>query len=201
MRLPGRAQLKAGLAALAVFVLLLVGLRLRSWLPFIAAALTYLALLWYWRARPAARREVALPDGVSRADLDAALDALAAARRELGALADAAPPADLPLIRRMAALVGAIRLHIEANPAHVPRTRTFVRHTLGRMVAAVAGYVDLTRRAGPGGNGRLSEVARRLEGFVPVLERIDRACVENDLMALEISVEVLDEQLGRDRGA
>ena len=36
---------------------------------------------------------------------------------------------------------------------------------------------------------------------MPVLEKIDRACIEDDLMALEINVEVLDEQLGRDRDA
>jgi hypothetical protein len=73
------------------------------------------------------------------------------------------------------------------------------------MVAAVAGYVDLARRAGPGrdpdarrpdSEDRLAEVSRRLRGFVPALEKIDRACVEDDLLALEISVEVLDEQLG-----
>src|SRR5690606_30606399 len=140
-------------------------------------------------------------DGVARADYEAAVEALGAAGRELRALAVDAPPGDMALIRSMADQVEAIRAHHEANPAHVPRTRTFVRHTLPRMVAAVAGYVDLAGRAGPEGNERLAKVRRRLEGFVPVLERIDRACVENDLMALEISVEVLDEQLGRDRGA
>ena len=196
----GRAQLKAAAAALAVFLALLLGLRLRSWLPFVGAALTYLALLWAFRREPPPR-PVALPEGVGRADYEAAVETLGSAGRELRALAAEAPAGDMALIRRMADRVEAIRAHHEANPAHVPRTRIFVRHTLGRMVAAVAGYVDLAGRAGPEGDGRLAEIRRRLEGFVPVLERIDRACVENDLMALEISVEVLDEQLGRDRGA
>ncbi|HET7410827.1 MAG TPA: hypothetical protein VFJ13_11570, partial [Paracoccaceae bacterium] len=166
---------------------------------FVGAILTYLALLWALRGEPQPPRRAALPDGISRADHDAAIEALAAAGRELRTLAVEAPAEDMALIRRMADLVEAIRGHHEANPAHVPRTRIFVRHTLGRMVAAVAGYVDLARRAGPDGDDRLAEILRRLEGFVPVLERIDRACIENDLMALEISVEVLDEQLGRDR--
>ena len=202
----GRVQLRAGLAALGVFLLLLLGLRLRNWLPFVAAAAVYLGLLWYWRAeswggRPA-RRPVALPDGVSRASYDEALAALGAAERELRALTAAAPAGDVPTVRRMAELVGSIRTHHEANPAHVPRTRAFVRHTLDRMVAAVAGYVDLAGRAAPQKDERderLAEISRRLQGFLPVLERIDRACIENDLMALEISVEVLDEQLDRDR--
>jgi hypothetical protein len=194
----GRAQLKAGAGAIAVFVVLLLGLRLRSWLPFIAAAMTYLGLLWALRAPPRPRR-VALPEGISRADYEAAIRELAAAERELGALAAVAPANDTALVRRMAGLVEAIREHHEANPDHVARTRVFVRHTLGRMVAAVAGYVDLAQRAGPDRDERLAEIRRRLDGFVPVLERIDRACVDNDLMALEISVEVLDEQLGRNR--
>lgn len=199
----GRVQLRAGLVALAIFLLLLLGLRLRNWLPFVAAAAVYLALLWYWRAEPPgdrpARRPVALPDGVSRGAYDEALAALLTAERELAVLTGEAPAQDAPTIRRMVELVGSIRAHHEANPAHVPRTRAFVRHTLGRMVAAIAGYVDLAGRTGPDRDERLAEISRRLQGFVPVLERIDRACIDDDLMALEISVEVLDEQLGRDR--
>ena len=195
----GRVQLRAGLVALAVFLVLLIGFRLRGWLPFTAAALVYLGLLWSWRTQAPAPRPLPLPDGVSRGDLEEALAGLDTAERELRALAVAAPDPDAPLIRRMADLVAAIRQHHEANPAHLLRTRSFVRHTLPWMVAAVAGYVDLAGRTGPDRDERLAEVLRRVEGFVPVLERIDQACVENDLMALEISVEVLDEQLGRDR--
>lgn len=206
----GRVQAVAIGGALAVFLILLLALRLRSWLPFVGAALAYAGLLWaYWpAANPAGRSDrgdPALPDGVSREDYRTAVDALDDARRRLAALAVEAPPADEPPIARMAELVGAIRSHHLANPGHVSRTRSFVRHTLGRMIAAVAAYVDLARRAGPAGpNGgdpdrddRLAEVSRRLEGFVPALERIDRACVDDDLIALEINVEVLDEQLGR----
>ena len=219
MRFGARAQTLAIGGALAVFLVLLLALRLRSWLPFLGAALTYLGLLYACRptdrptdrptAHPAAgharqaERGAALPDGVARDDWQVALDALAGARRELAALAAEAPVAERPMIERMADLVGAIRLHHEANPGHVSRTRSFVRHTLPRMVAAVAGYVDLARRADtrhePGHDARLAAVSRQLRGFVPVLEKIDRACVEDDLMALEVNVEVLNEQLGRDR--
>jgi hypothetical protein len=202
-----RAHALAIAGALGVFLLLLLALRLRSWLPFLGAALTYLGLLYAWRpiTRPRPGRDRAMPEGVGPDDWRAALDALAAAGRELDRLAAEAPGPDAASVRRMAALVGAIRGHLDASPGHVPRTRSFVRHTLPRMVAAVAAYVDLARRAGPAGHpgrdpaseGRLAEVSRRLRGFVPALERIDRACVDDDLLALEITVEVLDEQLGR----
>lgn len=195
----GWAHVKAGLAALAVLLVFFVGLRWRGMFPVIAAGVTYMGLLWAMRPERAPPRREPLPDGVSREDYEAAVEALAAAERDLRMLAGAAPREEAPAVRRMGELVGAIRRHHEANPAHVLRTRAFVRHTLGRMVAAVAGYVDLAQRAGPERDERLGEVARRIEGFVPVLERLDQACIDNDLMALEISVEVLDEQLGRDR--
>lgn len=199
MSWPGGTHLKAGLAALGVFLMLVALLRVRGLFPFIAAAAIYLGLLWAWRKPPIPPRRVVLPEGMSRVDYDAALEALAGASQELRALAVAAPAEDVVLIRRMAELVEAVRVHHEANPGHLLRTRSFVRHTLGRMVAAVAGYVDLAQRAGPDRDDRLAAVRQRLEGFVPVLERIDRACIDNDLLALEVSVEVLDEQLGRDR--
>ncbi len=197
--------------ALAVFLVLLLALRLRNWLPFIGAALAYMGLLWAWRPGGRAPRadepQAPLPSGVSADDHRTALDTLGEARDQLARLGPEAPPADRPAIARMAELVAAIRRHHEANPGHTPRTRAFVRHTLPRMVAAVAGYVDLARRTGPrtgpgdadlpGLDDRLAEVSRRLGGFVPVLENIDRACVDDDLTALEINVDVLDEQLGR----
>jgi hypothetical protein len=196
-----RAHAVALAGAAAVFLLLLVALRLRNWLPFFGAALAYLGLLWAWHgARPGAdpARDAPLPPGISAEDHRAALDALDDARRRLGGLAAEAPPADAAVIARMAALVEAIGRHHRASPGHVARTRTFMRHTLPRMVAAVADYVDLARRAAPGiSDERLAEVSRRLADFVPVLENIDRACLDDDLTSLEINVEVLDEQLGR----
>ncbi len=202
-----RAHALALAGALAVFLVLLLALRLRNWLPFVGAALAYLGLLWAWRPAAGAEPEAPqapLPPGVSADDHRTALDTLARAHDELARLAPEAPAADRPTIARMAELVAAIRRHHLASPGHTPRTRAFVRHTLPRMVAAVAGYVDLARRTGPanpsadpGLDERLAEVSRRLGGFVAVLENIDRACVDDDLTALEINVEVLDEQLGR----
>ena len=38
-----------------------------------------------------------------------------------------------------------------------------------------------------------------MEDLIPALQKIDRACVENDLSALEISVEVLTKLADRSR--
>jgi hypothetical protein len=63
----------------------------------------------------------------------------------------------------------------------------------------VAGYVRLAAQAGPDQKDRLAAISTQLEEFVPVLEKIDRACLDNDITALEINVEVLNEQLDRRR--
>ena len=83
------------------------------------------------------------------------------------------------------------------NPDHVRLTAKFRRHVVGRMVGSVKSYVELARRAGRDQKARLAAISTQLEEFVPVLEKIDRACLENDLTALEINVEVLNEQLNR----
>lgn len=192
-----RTQIIAAIGALAVFLVLLIGLRLRGWPPFILAALTYASLLWAVQRRPAKARPVPLPDGISRTDYDAALATLQKAAHDLRALAERAPASDRARLHHMAALIGTIRKHHLANPAHLSRTRIFVRHTLPRMVAVIADYVDLASRALAQDEARLAGIRERLESFIPVLEQIERACLNHDLMALEISVEVLDEQLGR----
>ena len=198
MMLGRRAQIIAVIGALAVFLVLLVGLRLRGWPPFILAALAYAALLWVLPRPPARAPPAPLPDGISRADQDAALAALENAVRDLRSLAERAPSSDRARLRHMAALIDAIRKHHLANPSHLARTRIFVRHTLPRMVGAIATYVDLASRALAQDEARLAGIRERLDGFIPVLEQIERACLDHDLTALEISVEVLDEQLGRD---
>ena len=190
----------AAIGGLAVFLVLLIGLRLRGWPPFILAALAYASLLWIVQRRPKRARPVALPDGISHTDYDAALAALENAARDLRSSAESAPSGDRARIRHMAALIEAIRRHHLANPLHLARTRIFVRHTLPRMVRAIATYVDLASRALAQDEARLAGIRQRLDGFIPVLEQIERACLNHDLMALEISVEVLDEQLGRDEG-
>lgn len=195
-----RTQTIAAIGALAALLVLMIGLRLRGWPPFILAALTYAALLWALQRQPEKARPVTLPDNISRTDYDQALAALEIAARDLRGLADRAPTSDQARLRHMAALIGTIRKHHLANPAHLSRTRILVRHTLPRIVAAIASYVDLSSRALAQDKARLAAIRERLDGFIPVLEQIERACLNHDLMALEISVEVLDEQLNRDEG-
>ena len=103
------------------------------------------------------------------------------------------------LFRRIADLVERIREHLHGNPVHLRIIERFARHGLVRLIQMVTDYADLKRRALPEHQLRLHKVLSQMEAFIPALERIDRACVENALDALEISVEVMAEQAGRAR--
>ncbi|MEO1494857.1 MAG: 5-bromo-4-chloroindolyl phosphate hydrolysis family protein [Pseudomonadota bacterium] len=194
-----RAKIVAAIAAIAVFVLLVWALRMRNWMPFAIAGATYLGVLMgTWPIRRKAR-PVTLPDEIAREDFELALGSMTNGIARFREAAREGLAVDRPMFRQMAKLVKSIRTHHEANPLHAQRTRTFVRNTLPRIVDAVGTYLELRKRAGTDHYRRLSDVSRQMQAFVPVLEKIDRACVENDVMALEINVEVLNEQLDRDR--
>lgn len=191
------ARSAALVAALLTFVVLAFGLKLRNFVPFVAAGTIYLgALLALWPRRAAPAR---LPDGVERTEYNLALERLADCAARLRMQAGLVEGNDASLFDRMAELLDQIAQHHRANPLHVNRTRTFIRSTLRRIVEAVSDYVALARRAGPDQASRMGQISAGLAAFIPVLERIDQACIDNDLTALEINVEVLNDQLDRER--
>jgi hypothetical protein len=191
-----RATKLAALSAVMVFVLLLVVFRMRNYVPFAAAlasfVIVWLAMLPAGMGRRKLRIRAKTPEGQAVAQLDAAA-------AELQDLSRKAPMPDRPLFARMAELMGRIRDHHIQNPDHTRGTDKFRKHVIGRMVTSIADYVRLAAQSGPDQKDRLAAISTQLEEFVPVLEKIDRACLENDITALEINVEVLNEQLDRRR--
>ncbi|MEM6661326.1 MAG: hypothetical protein AAF666_04020 [Pseudomonadota bacterium] len=177
------------LCAGLVFLAMLRGLRLVNYMPMLAAIGTFFAV---WIALRPSKKE-------SEAPPDSAVEELTQAGNRLMEFAKNCPPADVPLFQHLAKLIRVLRDHHRASPDHIERTRSFRRHALPRMIGAIEDYLDLARRAGSDQDDRLAEISRQLEGFVPVLEKIDKACIENDLIALEVNIEVLNEQLDRRR--
>ena len=197
MRTRSGAQKIAMFGALAVFLASLVVLRRPGLIPLGIGVFAYLALLLAFWPRRRPTPVVPLPEGVKRSDFNLAIERLQIGAARLRAAIAKAPPSDEPLFGRMADLLDQIQAHHVANPNHVTLTRTFIRHTLVRIIEAVGEYIDLTGRAGPDQSERLAEISGAFDGFVPVLEKIDQACLDNDLTQLEINVEVLNEQLDR----
>ena len=194
-----RAQIIALVGAVVVFVATMLVLRRPGLAPFAVGTFAYVALLLALWPKNRQSPPKPLPEGVKRADFEFAIERLHHGVIHLRNAIAEAPLADGPLFERMAELLDTIREHHVANPSHVTMTRTFMRHTLGRIIETVREYVELASRAGTDQSDRLAEVSRQFEGFVPVLEKIDQACLDNDLTALEINVEVLNEQLDRKR--
>ena len=193
MKSTKRANRVAILGTLGMIVVMFLLLKLRNWMPLAVGGMTYLVLLsMLW---PRRQRVMPMPDGVARADFDLAMERMTLGAHRLRREISRAPAADRALIARMADLIERIREHHLANPAHVVTTRRFIRHALSRMIEAVIDYVALTQRAGPTQDPRLSEIAAELRDFPAALERIDRACLDNDLDAFQVSVEVLNHQM------
>ena len=175
--------------ALLVFGVLAGGLRLLNWVPVLIAVAAGFGI----RAALGFPRKGDQPEG----DPYPAIAELSHAANRLITLSKDGPKADEPLFCHLGNLVRAVRDHHIANPDHTERTRRFRRHVLPRMISSIEEYIALARRAGAEQQERLAEISRRFEAYVPVLEKIDQACLDNDLTALEVNVEVLNDQLDR----
>lgn len=187
-------HLLAGAAGAAAFLALFFGLRLIAVLALLGAALVYGATLLIVRRRPPPAERM-LTDEVSEADLKAAMALMEASAARLAALEPQAPPEDRGLFEGMARSLRRIAAHHGQDPRDLRHTRRFLRHDLGRIVETAESYVDLARRAGPAEAERLAGLSKRIQSFAPALDRIERACLENDFMRLEVEAEVLSDQL------
>ncbi|MEM7423481.1 MAG: 5-bromo-4-chloroindolyl phosphate hydrolysis family protein [Pseudomonadota bacterium] len=184
------------LAALGVLIFAFGYLRLRGLTPVFGAAIVYLSMLWTLWPRNTPVIAV-LPDGMTREDLDRIDARLRAAGNRLADYAADVGAYDAVNFREMAKLINAIRQHVRRNPMHLVHTRQFFRHTLDSMIGLVADYTELIRRDLPEHRDRLTRLSAQFDAFIPALERVERACVENDLTALEVSIDVLNQQMTR----
>lgn len=195
MQLPetGR-QIVAGLAASAVFLGAFFGLNLVWWMSLIIAVPVYVAVFFIVGRRPPPTEEFVI-DGVSRAELTNAINAITDASKRMRALALGASGNDKSEFQRMASLFEAIRGHHLKDPRDFRHTRRFIRHDLPRIVDTAERYLDLDKKATGANRDRVDALGERIRSFTPVLEKIDQACLENDFMALEVQVDVLGQQL------
>ncbi|MGD1924246.1 MAG: 5-bromo-4-chloroindolyl phosphate hydrolysis family protein [Paracoccaceae bacterium] len=190
------AMIMAGVA-----VALSVGfLRLRGVPILLGAGVVYLgtlAMLWP-RRKPA--KPVVLPEGVDKGAFSNAEKALAQATELLRNHATLSHGSEAALFTRMAKLVDRINTHLRGNPLHLTVIQRFIRHGLAHLIQMVTDYADLKRRALPEHQARLAQVLEQIEALVPMLEAIDRACIERDLASLEVSVEVMAQRTAPPEG-
>jgi ribosome-binding protein aMBF1 (putative translation factor) len=200
MQLPeGVRQIVAGVLASGVFLALFLGGALVWWVALGLGAVAYFAFLLIIRRRLPSS-EVMLGDRVSKADLDAAAASLASAGARLRAASQAAPAADRDEMADMADHVLSIRELILADPNDYRLARPFITFYLPKIVEMVESYVALARQARGAQSARLADLGQRIRGFAPIVRKIEKACLDNDLAALEAEVEALGFQVKRIAG-
>lgn len=186
------------IAVLVAVIVLAIGfgfLRLRGMVPVAGAAGAWLfTLLLLWPS-PAPRAR--LPKGISRAEYGALRRTLGEGIAAIEAVGHGLPRHARKPIAGLADGLRRIDRHLRRNPAHIGPTRVLIRHRLAEIVAAVEGYATLTRHDLPEHRARLAAVRAHLAALRDGLTQIERACLENDLTALEIGVEVLRDQIER----
>lgn len=197
MKMPDRPrQVMAGALATIAFLCLYLGMNLVLWLALLLAITVYgAALLLIQRRRPL--EEIQLGDGVSAGDITAV--ALDDASKRLDRAANRAPIEDAGEIAKMATHVVSIRRSMLKNPETHRPVRRFTTVYLPHIVKCVETYVQLAAQTGDR-RTRLHDVSGQIKRFGEVLERIEVTCIENDLRALDVELDVLSSQLDRTRG-
>lgn len=194
----GPRQILAGILAALGFLGLFFGLTLVWWLALGLSAVVYGALLLILPRRHRAE-EIVLSARTTAADLQSAGAALEDSARRLTVTLGKLPQEDAAAVEDMARHILSIRDDVLKDPEDYRLTRRFITTYLPNMVQTVETYAGLTGRTKGDQSDRLLALGEQIRGFVPVVEQIDRACIENDLAALESEVDALGTQLSRRR--
>ncbi len=192
----GPRQITAGILAAILFLGLFFGLNLVWWLALVLAAVGYGALLLVIPHRRRAD-EIILTAKTSKADLQSAGEALSDSAKRLTDTITKLPKADATAVEEMAQRILSIRENILRDPEDYRLTRRFITTYLPNMVQTVETYAGLTGRTKGAQSDRLDALGAQIRAFAPVVDQIDRACIENDLAALESEVDALGTQLSR----
>lgn len=187
-------QIAAVISALSLFAIGFIGLGFAWWAALIAAALVYAAMLRIVSSQSSPDRRMTA-DGADDIALLEARGALQQAAARFRRIAISGPGPDRPKFQRIAELLDVIDGHHKTDPKDLRHTTRFIRHDLGRMIESAEQYSDLAARTGSDQEQRLEPLRDMIAGFIPALEKIDRACLENDFMELEVQLEVLSDQL------
>lgn len=187
-------QLVAAGVALTVFFGAFVGLDLVWWLSVTLAVTVFGIMLRLVRGRLVLGKD-RVARGVSRADLDAALDALDQASARMRRLATAARVEERQMFTGIADLFEAIRDNHAQDPRNCVHTRKFIRHDMPRIVDTAETYVALAAEATGDTVPRIRALGERIRRIVPVLDKIEQACSTHDVMMLAVQIDALSHQL------
>ena len=186
-------QIVAGLAASAVFVGLYVGASLVLWLALALSVAVYAGLL-IAIPRKKDDEEIELDAGVTQADVKAAVAKCQRAARELRRLSQEPRLADTmhDALRHLAELTEQIADSYTKDARDLRHSRGFVDHHIDQLVEISQTYVSIRRQAlTRDAENRLSTIRDAITSYVPQVEAIYHACLENDFKRLELNTQAL----------
>lgn len=193
----GPRQIVAGVAAALAFLAFFFGLELNAIVSLVLGLAVFGAFLLIVRRRRLSD-EIRLSERVTQKDVEDASATLAQAADRLAEAATTAPDADKPVLATLVDHLASIRRSILNDPGDFRPTRRFTQVYLPNLVDSVEAYVKLADRPTTGQTReRVAQLGQRIHNFVPIVQRIDTACIENDLHALEVQLDVLQGQMER----
>ncbi len=192
----GPRQLLTGIVSAGAFLAAFYGLGLVWWLAVALGVAVYGAMLLIIE-RKSPLSEVKLASRVTAADIAQAADALTDASTRLGQSAEIAPATERPALEQMSDHLQSIRQSVIDDPDDFRAARPFINVYLPKIVQTVENFVKVADQATDSSADRLRILGERIRAFEPVVHRIRSACLENDLKALELEVDVLSESLDR----
>lgn len=186
-------QVVAGVFAALVFSVVYLGLGLVWWAALLAGFAVYAASLLLIERAPE-DSEVYVFANITQSDINTAARQCQDAAEQLRKASKAKRlDADTATaLGRMAQLVDDIGANYRVDARDLKYSRNFTNHYLPKILELVTDYVALSERATSGpSQERLHQVGGAIRGYLPNLQTIHDACLENDFEKLELETAVL----------
>lgn len=187
-------QVVAGLLAAAAFTAVYLGVPLVWWAALLVGLAVYVASLLLIERAPESH-EVYVFANLTQADVQAAAAHCQQAAQELRTASQARriDAETAVALEKMAQLIEAIGRNYLQDARDLKHSRSFAQHYLPKIQALVNDYVALSELTVSSSNAqtRLLQVGETIRGYLPHVQSIYDACLENDFEKLELETAVL----------
>ncbi|MEZ5452922.1 MAG: 5-bromo-4-chloroindolyl phosphate hydrolysis family protein [Thiothrix sp.] len=186
-------QILAGVLAAGAFSAVYLGFSLVWWAALLAGFAVYAASLLLVERAPE-DNEVYVYANLTQEDINAAVRQCLQAAKELRAASKANRiDADTAVaLERMAQLVEDIGNNYREDARDLKHSRNFTNYYLPKILELVKDYVALSNRTvTDSAQQRLQQVGGVIRGYLPNVQTIHNACLENDFEKLELETSVL----------
>jgi hypothetical protein len=186
-------QIAAGSLAALTFSVVYLGLGLVWWAALLAGLAVYAASLLLIERAPE-DHEVYVYQNVTQAALNQAVQDCFDAARILrnASKASRIDATTAVALERMAQMIEAIGNNYQQDARDFKHSRSFITHYLPKIQELVSDYVALSERTvSAHSQARLGQVGNTIRGYLPHIETIHEACLDNDFDKLELETAVL----------